>query len=230
MLNSLFATAISATESTLTMGNLLLALLTAFATGIILSLVYMRTHKEKNPSQSFALTMVILPAIIAVIILLVGSNIARAFSLAGAFSIIRFRSAPGDPKDIAYILFSLAVGLACGMGYLAYGIVFTLIVCVVMLILDAVKFGQAKVTGKLLKIVIPENLDYQNALEDVLNQYTLSHDLLKVKTTDLGSLYELVYKVTTRKDIREKDFLDELRCRNGNLNITLIMNAQTAEY
>jgi hypothetical protein len=230
MLNSIFATATSATEATLTMGNLLFALLAAFATGILISLVYMRTHKDNNPSQSFALTMVILPAVIAVIILLVGSNIARAFSLAGAFSIIRFRSAPGDPKDIAYVLFSLAVGLACGMGYLAYGVIFTLVVCVAMLLLDALKFGQSKMTGKILKIAIPENLDYQHALDDVLNQYTVSHKLMKVKTADLGSLYELVYHVTTRDDIKEKDFIDELRCRNGNLNITLVMNAQTAEY
>lgn len=230
MFDSIFATATSATEATLTMGNLLVALLAAVATGIVISLVYMKTHKDSNPSQSFALTMVILPAVISVIILLVGSNIARAFSLAGAFSIIRFRSAPGDPKDIAYVLLSLAVGLACGMGYLAYGVIFTVVVCLVMLLLDVLKFGQSKTTGKLLKIVIPENLDYENALEDVLNQYTESHNLLKVKTADLGSVYELVYKVTTRRDIKEKDFIDELRCRNGNLNITLVMNAQTAEY
>ena len=230
MLDSLFTSASSTTESTLTVSNSLVALLAAFAVGILISLVYMRTHKNNNPSQSFALTIVILPAVISVIILLVGSNIARAFSLAGAFSIIRFRSVPGDPKDIAYVLFALAAGLACGMGYLTFGFLFTLVVCLVMLILNAIKFGQSRTTGKLLKIVIPENLDYQNALEDVLNQYTVSHDLIKVKTTDLGSLYELVYRVTTRNDRNEKDFIDELRCRNGNLNITLVMNAQPAEY
>lgn len=230
MLDSIFATAATTASETISLANLLLALLTAFATGILLSLVYMKTHKNETPSQSFALTMVILPAVISIIILLVGSNVARAFSLAGAFSIIRFRSAPGDPKDIAYVLFALAVGLASGMGYLVYAVIFTLIVCAVMLVLNAMKFGAVKTTGKLLKIVIPENLDYQNALDDVLDQYTVSHSLLKVKTADLGSLYELVYQVTTRNNIKEKDFIDELRCRNGNLNITLVMNAQPAEY
>lgn len=230
MLDSIFATAATTASETISLANLLLALLTAFATGILLSLVYMKTHKNETPSQSFALTMVILPAVISIIILLVGSNVARAFSLAGAFSIIRFRSAPGDPKDIAYVLFALAVGLASGMGYLVYAVIFTLIVCAVMLVLNAMKFGAVKTTGKLLKIVILENLDYQNALEDVLDQYTVSHSLLKVKTADLGSLYELVYQVTTRNNIKEKDFIDELRCRNGNLNITLVMNAQPAEY
>lgn len=230
MLDSIFATAATTASETISLANLLLALLTAFATGILLSLVYMKTHKNETPSQSFALTMVILPAVISIIILLVGSNVARAFSLAGAFSIIRFRSAPGDPKDIAYVLFALAVGLASGMGYLVYAVIFTMIVCAVMLVLNAMKFGAVKTTGKLLKIVIPENLDYQNALDDVLDQYTVSHSLLKVKTADLGSLYELVYQVTTRNNIKEKDFIDELRCRNGNLNITLVMNAQPAEY
>ena len=230
MLDSLFTSASSTTESTLTVSNSLVALLAAFAVGILISLVYMRTHKNNNPSQSFALTIVILPAVISVIILLVGSNIARAFSLAGAFSIIRFRSVPGDPKDIAYVLFALAAGLACGMGYLTFGFLFTLVVCLVMLILNAIKFGQSRTTGKLLKIVIPENLDYQNALEDVLNQYTVSHDLLKIKPTARATLYPLTYRVTTRNDRNEKDFIDELRCRNGNLNITLVMNAQPAEY
>jgi len=161
MLDSLFTTASSTTESTLTVGNSLIAMLAAFAVGILISLVYMRTYKNNNPSQSFALTIVILPAVISVIILLVGSNIARAFSLAGAFSIIRFRSVPGDPKDIAYVLFALAAGLACGMGYLTFGFLFTLVVCLVMLILNAIKFGQGKTTGKLLKVMIPENLDYE---------------------------------------------------------------------
>jgi hypothetical protein len=229
MFESLFGSVASTAESSLTLGNAVSVMLAAFAAGILISLVYMRTQKYRNSSQSFALTIVILPAVISVIILLVGSNIARSFSLAGAFSIIRFRSVPGDPKDIAYVLFGLAAGLACGMGYLTFGFLFTLIVCLVMLILDALKFGQSKATGKLLKVTIPENLDYQDALEDVLNQYTVSHDLLKVKTADLGSLYELVYHVTTRDDLKEKDFIDELRCRNGNLNITLVMDTQAAD-
>ena len=230
MFESIFTTATGSSDTTITIGGLLIALGAAFVLGLLISVVYMKTHKDKNPSQSFALTLVMLPAVVTIIILLVGSNIARAFSLAGAFSIIRFRSAPGDPKDIAYVLFAMAIGLSCGMGYMFYAAIVAVILCTAMLVLETVKFGRPKTTGKVLKITIPENLDYQDAFTDVLNKYTLTHHLVKVKTTDLGSLFELVYTITTRDEIKEKDFLDELRCRNGNLNITLVMNAQTGEF
>ncbi len=230
MFESIFTAATGSSDTTITIGGLLIALGVAFVLGLLISVVYMKTHKDKNPSQSFALTLVMLPAIVTIIILLVGSNIARAFSLAGAFSIIRFRSAPGDPKDIAYVLFAMAIGLSCGMGYMFYAVIVAIILCAAMLVLETLKFGQSKATGKVLKITIPENLDYQDAFTDVLDKYTLTHHLVKVKTTDLGSLFELVYTITTRDEIKEKDFLDELRCRNGNLNITLVMNAQTGEF
>lgn len=213
------------TNTSITLSNLLIALGVAFVLGLMISLVYLKTCKKGVPSQSFAVTLVILPVVVTVIILLVGSNVARAFSLAGAFSIIRFRSAPGNSKDITYVLFSMAVGLAAGMGFVLYAIVVAVSLCGITIILEALNFGKAAGTEKILKITIPENLDYQNAFEGVMQKYTLSHTLNKVKTTDLGSLYELVYSVTTKNEVSEKDFIDELRCRNGNLNITLILNA-----
>jgi hypothetical protein len=230
MLDSIFQTGTSSADQTITAGSLILALAAAFAIGLIISFVYMKTQTNRTTIPSFLLTLVILPAVISVIILLVGSNIARAFSLAGAFSLIRFRSAPGDPKDIAYVLFSLAVGLACGMGYMAVALLFAVIVCLVMLLLHMLKFGQVRSVSKQLKITIPENLDYESVFDDLLEQYTVSHQLSKVRTLDLGSLFELVYTVILRADMREKDLIDALRCRNGNLNITLVLNAQTPEY
>lgn len=213
-----------------TFAKFLLSLGISVVLGLLISVLYMKTHKSKTPSQSFSLTLVVLPAIITVIILLVGNSVARAFSLAGAFSIIRFRSAPGDPKDITYVLFSMAVGLSCGMGYLLYGVAVTLILCALMAVLEAVKFGRVKTAEKLLKITVPENLDYQNAFDGVLRQYTESYRLIKVKTTDLGSLYELQYKVSGKEGMDEKDFIDDLRCRNGNLNITLVLDAEHNEF
>lgn len=230
MFESVFDITSTATDSQITILSLIIALAAALALGLFQSFVYMRTHKDKNPSQSFALTLVMVPAVIAIIVLLVGSNIARAFSLAGVFAIIRFRSAPGDPKDIAFVLFSMAVGLSCGMGYIGYAVVVSLVLGLAMLLLDAVNFGKSKAGSKLLKITIPENLDYQDAFKDVLSKYTTQYNLNKVRTTDLGSLYELVYTVTTREDLREKEFIDELRCRNGNLTITLVMTPQNSEY
>jgi hypothetical protein len=212
-------------ETAKTLPALLAALGTAFALGLLVSLVYAKTHKTKNPSQSFVFTLVLLPAVITIIIFLVGNNVARAFSLAGAFSIIRFRSAPGDPKDITYVLFSMAIGLAAGMGFILYAAIVGIVLCAVMVVLELCKYGQPRGTEKILKITIPENLNFQYVFDGVLQKYTLSSTLQKIRTTDLGSLYELNYSVVTKNEINEKDFIDELRCLNGNLNIVLVLDA-----
>jgi hypothetical protein len=193
--------------------------------GLLVSIIYAKTHKAKNPSHSFVFSLVLLPAVITVIIFLVGNNVARAFSLAGAFSIIRFRSAPGDPKDITYVLFSMAVGLAAGMGFILYAVVVGLVLCAVMVVLELCKYGQSGGTEKILKITVPENLNFQHTFDGVLQKYSLSWALKKIRTADLGSLYELNYSVVTKSGINEKDFIDELRCLNGNLNIVLALDA-----
>lgn len=216
-------------ETVITIPSLLAALGTALVVGLIISFVYMKTHKTKSPSQSFSLTLVLLPAVITIIILLVGNNVARAFSLAGAFSIIRFRSAPGDPKDITYVLFSMAVGLAAGMGYIPYAVIVGVALCAAMVLLEVCNYGRVKNTERILKITVPENLYFQNAFNDVLKKYTERFNLRRVKTVDLGSLYELEYAITASEGLNEKDFIDELRCRNGNLNITLILDLPTSQ-
>ncbi len=215
--------------TTLPLGAAVLALLTAFVLGMIISFTYMKTYSKGHYNQSFPLTLVMIPCTIAIIILLIGNNAARAFGLAGAFSIIRFRSTAGDPKDIAYVLFTMSAGLACGVGLPSYAAVFTVILCIIMFILSKLNFGVGKTIDKMLKIIIPEDLDYQGAFDDVLRTYTVRHDLKKVKTTDLGTLYELVYIVTMKNGTNEKEFLDQIRCRNGNLNVILVMNANSAD-
>jgi hypothetical protein len=204
------------------LAELAASLFTALATGLLISFVYAKTQRTKTPSQSFTLTLVLLPAVITVIILLVGNNVARAFSLAGAFSIIRFRSAPGDPKDIAYVLFSMAVGLAAGMGFIAYAATVGITLSGVMALLTLSGYGKPKGESKLLRITVPENLDFTSAFDDILREYTTSYTRRRIKTADLGSLYELQYDVTVKKGANEKSFIDALRCRNGNLNIALL--------
>lgn len=194
--------------------------------GLIIAGTYTLTHEGRH-QQSFAVTLTMLPVILAVIIIFVGSNVARAFSLAGTLSIIRFRSAPGDPKDIAYIFFAIAAGLACGIGLYFYGGVFVLILCLFMFILTKVNFAANSDTDRVLKITIPEDLDYAGAFNDIFGQYTKRNKLTRIKTTDLGSLYELSYDITMNPDASEKDFIDALRCRNGNLNIVLGIAADT---
>ncbi|WP_122640095.1 DUF4956 domain-containing protein [Romboutsia sp. Marseille-P6047] len=214
----------STTGESFTLTNTLLVIVSSLLLGLVISLVYMKTNKKNGYTSGFSITLIMLPVIISIIILLVGNNVARAFSLAGAFSIIRFRSAPGDPKDISYVFFTLAVGLTCGMGYIGYGIIFTTILCAVILILDAIKFAIPKTKTMQLKITIPEDLNYEGVFEDILSKYTNSWNIEKVKTRDFGSLFELSYIIHMKPDSNQKKFIDELRCRNGNLNITLTLS------
>ncbi|MEK3884347.1 DUF4956 domain-containing protein [Paenibacillus sp. PL2-23] len=212
----------STAETTMTLSSAIMTILIAIALGGIISFTYMKTNPA-GYSQNFTLTMVILPTIVAIIILLIGSNIARAFSLAGAFSIIRFRSAPGDPKDIAYVLFTMAAGLACGVGAFGYAVLFTIILCALMFILSKMNFGARKSTQKLLKVTIPESLGYEEAFAEVFAIFGVAYELKKIRTTELGSLYELVYTVTLDHNTNQKEFLDAIRCRNGNLDLSLTM-------
>ncbi|WP_159885691.1 DUF4956 domain-containing protein [Paenibacillus puerhi] len=226
----LFTSTADTGTAQLTLSHSLLTIATSILLGALISFTYMKTSSRHAYSQNFALTMMLLPAIVAIIILLIGSNIARAFSLAGAFSIIRFRSAPGDPKDIAYVLFTMAAGLAVGVGSFGYAMLFTILLCVLMFVLNHFKFGQKKSTERLLKVTIPEDLSYEEAFAEVFKTFDVTYELRKVRTTELGSLYELVYAVTMDNQIDQKSFLDAVRCRNGNLDITLTMAPTASDY
>lgn len=221
MLETLFTSGVG---ETLTIGKTLLIIAASLICGLAISQVYIFTHKKEGYSSSLPVTFIMLPAIISIIILLIGDNIARAFSLAGAFSLIRFRSAPGDPKDIAYVFFSLAVGLACGMGYIGYAALFAVILGGVMLILNQTKYAGTQNTSMQLKVTVPENLNYEGLFDDILSQYTSAWQLIRVKTSDFGTLFTLFYNIEFDRKQSQKTFLDELRCRNGNLDIALTMN------
>ena len=186
-----------------TLVNALIVIGASILLGFVISLVYMYTHKKDGYAPGFTLTLIMLPVIISIIILLVGNNVARAFSLAGAFSIIRFRSAPGDPKDIAYVFFTLAVGLACGMGYVGYGVVVTIILCAVMIILDKVKFAIPKTKSMKLKILVPEDLNYEGVFDEILNEYTSSCKDLAITTAKIDSVNEISFttNVKMNKDL-----------------------------
>ncbi|MBR3760294.1 MAG: DUF4956 domain-containing protein [Ruminococcus sp.] len=208
---------------TLTLPQVVICTISAVVLGFLICMIYMFTHKKIGYAQSYVLTMVMLPAIIAIIIMLVGNNMAKAFSLAGAFSLIRFRSDSGDPADISYIFFSVAVGLACGMGFVAFGFVFLIILGVIMILLNHFKFGAPAVTYMTLKITIPEDLSYQGVFDNILNTFTSYWNLRRVKTTEFGSLFELIYDINLNNDTDQKKFIDYIRTLNGNLNVTLVL-------
>lgn len=196
--------------------------ISAAAIGFIISVLYKFTHKKEGYMQGYVLTLVMLPGIVSLIILLINDT-SKALGLAGAFSLVRFRSVPGDPKDIAYIFFSMAAGVGCGLGYIGYSFVFLLLIGAVMLILNAVSFGAPSTSSMTLKITVPENLNYQGLFDNILNEYTEAWRLKRVKTVDFGTLFDLVYSLELKNNIDQKKFIDSIRTLNGNLNVTLIL-------
>lgn len=223
-MDNLFNNILANVSSDITVRSAIITMLVAVIFGVAIGFTYYKTQEE-NYQRSMAVTLLMLPIILSVIILFIGSNIARAFSLAGTLSIIRFRSAPGDPKDIGFIFFDIAAGLASGVGLFGYGAIFVCILCVIIILSEKFKFFEKKQVQKTLKITIPENLNYHGAFDEILKKYTKKYSLTRIKTTDLGSLFELCYTVTMLRDEDEQEFINELRCRNGNLNIILALAA-----
>ena len=219
-MSEIFNTVLANTGAVMSVATSLTTMLIAIIFGALIGFTYYKTQNE-NYQRSMAVTLVMLPIILSVLILFVGSNIARAFSLAGTLSIIRFRSAPGDPKDIGFIFFDIAAGLSCGVGLYGYGALFVLILCVAIFIMEKCNLFSKKDVHKTLKITIPENLNFEGAFDEILSKYTKKYTLTKIKTTDLGSLFELAYDVVMSEGQNEQEFLNELRIRNGNLTIVL---------
>ena len=188
--------------------------------GLVMALAYMyRTRYTK----SFVVTLALLPAVVCIVIMMVNGNIGAGVAVAGAFSLVRFRSVPGTAKEICTLFLAMGAGLVAGMGYLGFAALFTVVMCVIFLLYNHLDFGAKKnaATYKTLTIVIPEDLDYTGVFDDVFERYTTSFDLVRVKSTNMGSMFKLTYNVMLRDAVKEKDMIDKLRCRNGNLEITV---------
>lgn len=211
----------SSTAETLTIPSLLAILLSSLLIGLFISVIYLLTHKKEGYSQAFCVALILLSPIVALVIYLIGNNVARAFSLAGAFALIRFRSAPGDPKDIAFVFMSVVMGLACGMGYWAFAAIATVVICLVIIVLHVTNFAGKKHEPCLLKITVPETLNYMGAFDDTLKKYTTSYKLTRVKSVDFGALFELEFTITLKDSNQIRELLDEIRTMNGNLKVML---------
>ena len=195
--------------------------------GLIIAVVYMLSDRNKNYSKNFVISIVLLPVLVQSIILLVNGNLGAGVAVAGAFSLIRFRSAVGSAKEISVIFSTVSVGIATGMGYIYFAMILAAMVCVIILALSLLPFADARAKRKDLRITIPENLNFTDVFDDLFEKYTKSHRLLRVKTSNLGSLYDLSYSIVLKDEKTEKEFIDELRCRNGNLSISC---AEAADY
>lgn len=200
----------------MTFGAFVVCEAAALVLGLLTALVF--TFKSRQ-SSSMTLSLAVLPAVVTLVIMMVNGNIGAGLAVAGTFALVRFRSAQGSAKEITGLFFAVAIGLACGMGYIGIAILFFVIVAAYILVLVVLGFGEGNANKRRLKITIPENLDYEGIFDDLFEQYTKSNELIKVKTTNMGTLYELTYEIVLKDSTKTKAFIDDLRCRNGNLTI-----------
>ena len=222
LFDSDFTTVISVSDFLLCMGCSLIL-------GLIMAFVYMyRTRYTK----SFVVTLALLPAVVCVVIMLVNGNVGTGVAVAGAFSLVRFRSVPGSAKEICMLFLAMGCGLIAGMGYLGFAVLFTVVMCAMFFLYHILDFGEKSHVAiyKTLTITIPEDLDYSGVFDDIFNEYTSSYVLSRVKTTNMGSLFRLTYNLILKDISKEKEMIDKLRCRNGNLEISIsIQDSATSE-
>ena len=211
-------------EINLTIKSALIVTLVALFLGLFLSVIYIFTHRKSGYMASMPTTLIVLPVVVSTVIMLVGTNYASAFALAGVFTLIRFRSEPGDPKDISYIFATVSAGLCAGMGFVLYSVVISLLIGLILVVIYLTQFGECKKTALRLKILVPEDLNYEDAFNDIFEKFGVKAFLDKVKTADFGTIYELVYRLNVGKEFNQKEFIDALRTRNGNLNILLTLS------
>ena len=216
MLNSILSAQI-------TLPQFLICELTAMVLGFGTALVFLVRDWHTN---AFSQSLALMPGVVTLVIMLVNGNIGAGLAVAGTFALVRFRSAPGSAKEITGLFMAVAIGLACGMGYVGVAVLFFVLMSAYVLGLGAARFGEESEKHRHLKITVPENTDYENLFADLLEKYTVSHELSKVRTTNMGTLFELQYRVVLKDPRQIREMIDEIRCRNGNLNIVCSREAE----
>ena len=204
----------------ITVTDFMLCLGCSLVLGLIMALAYMY---QSRYTKSFVVTLALLPAVVCIVIMMVNGNVGAGVAVAGAFSLVRFRSVPGTAKEICTLFLAMGSGLIAGMGYLGFAALFTLVMCVMFLLYNHLDFGAKKNTAayKTFTVVIPEDLDYTGVFDDIFKAYTSSYELVRVKSTNMGSMFKLTYNVVLSDVTKEKEMIDKIRCRNGNLEITV---------
>ena len=215
MIKSIFSTT---STTTLDINALLISILFSIILGIIIALTHKYTSKY---SKNFLITIATLPLLVEAVMLMVNGNLGTSVAIMGAFSLVRFRSIPGTSREILTVFFTMAVGLATGMGQIYFALILTIIGCLLIVALTKTKIFENTKDTKILKILIPENLDYEDVFTDILEEYTKDYKLEKTKTTNMGSMFELTYNIHLKTTGKEKEFIDKLRTRNSNLKISI---------
>ena len=214
MFNSIFDQA----STGLTIENALICSAAAVILGIVIAVTHMKTTQT---SKGFLVTLVTLPLLVMAVMIMINGNLGTSIAILGAFSLIRFRSIKGQAKELLSVFFAMAIGLACGMGHVLFAVVFTIIGIFVILFFSYTNFLEPNKHNRVLKIVIPEDLDYEKTFDKIFRKYTTRATLVKMKTMNMGSLYKLTYDITLKHGIKEKAFLDEIRIKNCNLKVLL---------
>lgn len=222
----MFNNVMNTVSGTFTEGNAILAFVVAIMLGLLIAYVHTKTSKY---TKNFIITLSALPILVCTIIMIVNGNLGTGVAILGAFSLIRFRSMPGNSKEIVSVFFAMTVGIIIGSGYLILAIIITILVSTLLYILSKTKFGEVNADEKIIKISIPENLDYTNIFDDIFDKYLDKYELIKVKTTNMGSIFDLSYYIRLKKDVSEKEMIDKIRVRNGNLNIMIERNNEMSE-
>ncbi len=213
----LTALSTSTTDSQITSQMAVLYSMAAGILGLLISYTYIKT--SNRISKNFARTLITLPILVCVVLMVVNGNFGTSIAVLGAFSLVRFRSLQGSSRDISFIFFSMTIGIVCAVGELGLAAVLTALICLVHFILWATKYGTSSAAEKDLRVTIPENLDYSDIFDDLFAKYTTENRQIAVRTTNMGSMYEINYRVKLKDDCDEKKFLDEIRMRNGNLTV-----------
>lgn len=206
----------SVTSGSITTGGYLLCLLTAGICGVLTAFA---CSFRTRVSKSFIVSLILLPMIVETVIVMVNGNIGTGVAVMGAFSLVRFRSVAGKARDIVSIFLAMTAGLACAAGYIGISVLFTVFVCAVMIVLAYIPLGEERMVE--LHITVPESLHFVSEFDDLFEEYTKSHHLVKTRTSNMGSLYKLLYRVEMKNPFQVQEFIDKLRCRNGNLEIAI---------
>lgn len=214
MLNSIFSNSAAQVE----LSSILLCSLSSIMLGIVIALTHKHTSKY---NKNFLTTISVLPLLIQIVIMMVNGNLGTSVAILGAFGLVRFRSLPGTSKEILIVFFAMTIGLITGMGHLVFAAFVTVLGCILLFVLNKIPLFDKNKQEKILKITIPEELDYTTVFDEIFKQYTTKVELEQVKTTNMGSMFELSYRITLNKKMNEKGFLDDLRVKNGNLKIIL---------
>ncbi len=214
MFNSIF----DSTTTGLSITTGLICAGVALLLGVIIAITHMKTSQT---TKGFLTTLATLPLLVMAVMIMINGNLGTSIAILGAFSLIRFRSIQGQAKDLLSVFFAMMIGLACGMGHILFAVVITIIAVVAIVFFSYTHFLEPNKKQRVLKIVIPEDLDYEEVFEEIFKKYTSRADLTRMKTMNMGSLYKLTYDITMKNGVKEKDFLDEIRVKNCNLKVLL---------